>query len=294
MIDQHTLTRLGGIASTHQLRAAGASSEQLTAAVRAGELRRIRTGIYALPTVSADAIAAVVARGRLSCVTAARTYGLWGGDDSRLHLQLARNARAGPRAGPGDRSVRHWVPTEPHEELWRVTLADCLRSVARCADEETAIAVFDTAISAGLTNPLAVRDILAGQPANVRARGLLARPGSDSGVESIVRQRLQRRGHLVEQQVHVDGVGRVDLRVDGVLYLEVDGFGFHSDRHAFDRDRLRDAGLGSRGLARLRVSAAQVRRNWPAVLRAIDGILAHTANSQGTGDQAGVLACSTY
>jgi len=290
MIDQHTLTRLGGIATAHQLRAAGASSEQLSAAVRAGELRRVRKGVYALPTASHDALTAVVARGRLSCVTAARTYGLWGGDDTRLHLQLAPNTRAGPRGG----CVRHWLPTESHEELWRVSLADCLRSVGRCADEETAVAVFDTAISTGLTNPLALRDVLAGTPANVRARALLARPGSDSGVESIVRQRLQRRGHLVEQQVHVDGVGRVDLRVDGVLYLEVDGFEFHSDRQAFDRDRQRDAGLGSRGLARMRVSAAQVRRNWPTVLRAMDAILAHSVNSQGARDQAGALACSTY
>jgi hypothetical protein len=280
MIDQHTLTRLGGIATAHQLRAAGASSEQLSAAVRTGELRRIRKGVYALPTASHDALTAVVARGRLSCVTAARTYGLWGGDDTRLHLQLAPNTRAGPRGG----CVRHWLPTESHEELWRVSLADCLRSVGRCADEETAVAVFDTAISTGLTNPLALRDVLAGTPANVRARALLARPGTDSGVESIVRQGLQRRGHLVEQQVHVDGV----------LYLEVDGFEFHSDRQAFDRDRQRDAGLGSRGLARMRVSAAQVRRNWPTVLRAMDAILAHSVNSQGARDQAGALACSTY
>ncbi|MBW8870640.1 MAG: type IV toxin-antitoxin system AbiEi family antitoxin domain-containing protein, partial [Leifsonia sp.] len=153
MIDQHTLTRLGGIASAHQLRAAGASSEQLSAAVRVGELRRIRKGVYALPEAPAMAIAAVVARGRLSCASAARTYGLGGGYDQRVHLQLAPNTRAGPCDGP----LRHWLPTEPTDELWRVTLADCLRSVARCADEETAVAVFDTAISAGLTNPLALR-----------------------------------------------------------------------------------------------------------------------------------------
>ncbi|MBW8872479.1 MAG: hypothetical protein JF618_10085 [Leifsonia sp.] len=166
--------------------------------------------------------------------------------------------------------------------------------MARCADEETAVAVFDTSISTGLTNPLALRAVLAGQSANVRARALLARSGADSGVESIVRQRLHARGHVVEQQVHVEGVGRMDLRVDGVLYLEIDGFSFHRDREAFGRDRLRDARLGSRGLARLRVSAAQVRDDWPSILRSIDAILAHSANSQEARDHPGALACSMY
>ncbi|MEN0086471.1 MAG: hypothetical protein AAGC66_17020 [Leifsonia sp.] len=143
--------------------------------------------------------------------------------------------------------VRHWLPTERSAEVWRVTLADCLRSVARCTDEETAVAVFDTALTAGLVTLRELRAVLSGQPVSVRRRWMLARPGSDSGVESIVRQRLQARGHLVEQQVHVDGVGRVDMRIDGELFLEIDGFAFHSDREAFERDRVRDARLAARG-----------------------------------------------
>ncbi|MGO4594484.1 hypothetical protein AB4Z18_11755 [Leifsonia sp. 2TAF2] len=290
MIDERMLQRLGGIAAVHQLRAGGASAEELTAAVRGGALHRLRKGIYALPSASPDAVAAVTARGRLSCLSAARTYGLWGGGDTRMHLQYAPHARAGPGTG----QVRHWLPTEDGRQLWRVTLADCLRSVARCADEETAVAVFDTAITAGLTTPIALRAVLSAQPAGARARAVLARPGSDSGVESIVRQRLQAAGHLVEQQIHVPGVGRVDMRVDGVLFLEIDGFAFHSDREAFERDRARDAALGARGRARLRVSAAQVRDDWAEVIDAIRNILAHSANSQGARDHPGALACSMY
>ncbi|MGO4536928.1 type IV toxin-antitoxin system AbiEi family antitoxin domain-containing protein [Leifsonia sp. 2MCAF36] len=290
MIDEPMLQRLGGIASAHQLRAAGASAEELTTAIRGGLLWRIRRGVYALPSAQAVAVAAVTARGRLSCVSAARSYGLWSGSDTRLHLQYLPHGRAGP---PGEH-VRHWLPTEPGEEVWRVTLADCLRTVAQCADEETAVAVFDTAITAGLTNPIALRRTLGRQPAEARARALLARPGSESGVESIVRQRLQACGHLVEQQVHVAGVGRVDLRVDGVLYLEIDGFAFHSDREAFERDRARDAALAAAGLARLRLSAVHVRDDWPGVLSRIRSVLAHWANSQECRDQPGGVACSIY
>lgn len=288
MIDERTLHRLGGIASTLQLRATGATSEDLTAAVRAGALRRLRRGVYALPDAPPAAVAAVLARGRLSCVSAARTYGLWAGSDPRLHFRFGGHARAGPVEGP---HVRHWLPTEHSAEVWRVTVADCLRSVARCADEETAVAVFDTALTAGLVTLRQLRAILAGQPVNARRRWMLARPGSDSGVESIVRQRLQARGHLVEQQVQVDGVGRVDMRIDGELFLEIDGFAFHRDREAFERDRVRDARLAARGSPRLRVSAGQVTDDWQAVVDAVDRVLAHSANSQERRDQLSAPPC---
>ncbi|WP_374007316.1 type IV toxin-antitoxin system AbiEi family antitoxin domain-containing protein [Leifsonia sp. LS-T14] len=290
MIDFATASRLGGIVSAHQLRATGASSADLAAAVRSGALMRLRKGFYALPSAPRTAIAAVLAKGRLSCVSAARSYGLWAGDDRRLHLQYAPNARAGPHDG----HVRHWSRVERHAELWRVSVGDCLRSVARCADQETAVAVFDTAITAGLTSPGALRELLAGQPMNVRARGGLARPGSDSGVESIVRQRLERSGHIVEQQVHVVGVGRVDMRVDGVLYLEIDGFAFHHDRDQFERDRARDAILAARGLQRLRVSAAQVLGEWELVAAHIRRVISHSANSQQPRDQLDGVVCSIY
>lgn len=287
MIDERTLHRLGGIASALQLRGTGATSEELTAAVRSGRLRRLRRGVYALPDAAPVAVAAVLARGRLSCVSAARTYGLWAGSDPRLHLQFSGHARAGPVESP---HVRHWLPTEHSAEVWRVTVADCLRSVARCADEETAVAVFDTALTAGVVTLRQLRAVLSGQLVNVRRRGMLARPGSDSGVESIVRQRLQARGHVVEQQVQVAGVGRVDLRIVGELFLEIDGFAFHRDREAFERDRVRDARLAALGSPRLRVSAAQVTEDWTAVLDTLDRVLArsrHSANSQERRDQLG-------
>ena len=129
---------------------------------------------------------------------------------------------------------------------------------------------------------------------NARARGALARPGSDSGVESIVRQRLERSGHIVEQQVHVVGVGRVDMRVDGVLYLEIDGFAFHRDREQFERDRARDAILAARGLKRLRVSAAQVLGEWEVVAEHVRRVLSHSANSQQQWDQPEGVVCSIY
>lgn len=259
----------GGIATSSQLVAAGVKARELTDAVRGGHLLRPRRGVYALPSATPLALAAVRQGGRLSCVSAARSYGLWGGVDGRTHVRVPSHAT---RLPPGD-AVRHWVDGEPHRECWRVSIADCLRSVVGCASREMAVAVIDTALSAGVVTLSGVHRMFADQPRWMRDIAAESRPGSDSGVESLVRQRLEARGHVVQQQLHVAGVGRVDMRVDGVLYLEIDGFAYHSGRAAFERDRARDAGLALAGGRRLRVSARQVLEEWESVLGVVEGVL---------------------
>lgn len=272
------LRRLGGAASTAQLRAAGATARALKQAVDAGELVRVRKGGYASPDAAPTTLAALRSGARLSCVTAARSYGLWGGADARTHLLVPPHAGRSRLTDPG--CVRHWASCEDHPELWRVSLADCLRTVLRCADEETAVAVLDTAISSGATSVGELRRMFSDAAIRIQRVVARARPGSDSGVESIIRQRLTARGHVVEQQIAVPGVGRVDARIDGVLYLEVDGFAFHGDRRAFERDRLRDAGFALAGARWLRVAARHVIDTPDAVVATIEAVL-RTEESRG-------------
>lgn len=266
---QRVLRERGGAVTRLELRKAGVGDRVLTAAVEEGRLIRPRRGVYALPGLPAEGRAALAAGGRLSCVSAARSYGLWGGQDGRLHL------RVHPHAGrTADEAVRHWEAHDGGAELWRVSLADCLRSVVDCADEETSIAVLDTALAARLVTMIGLRGMFAQSSAAARAVAACARPGSDSGVESILRQRLTARGHVVEQQVAVAGVGRVDARVDGVLYVEIDGFAFHSSREAFERDRTRDTALALLGARRLRFPARDVLADADAVVSTIEAVLA--------------------
>ncbi len=136
----HILRRFGGIATSAQVSAADISARELTGAVRTGAVIRPRRGFYALPSALPSGVAAVRAGGRLSCSSAARSYGLWGGIDGRLHVRVPPHAT---RLPPGD-ALRHWVDDD-NEECWRVSLADCLRSVTRCAPHETAVATLDTA-----------------------------------------------------------------------------------------------------------------------------------------------------
>ena len=92
-------------------------------------------------------------------------------------------------------------------------------------------------------------------------------------MESILRQLLESRGHRVEQQLQVSGVGRVDMRIDGMLLVEVDGFAFHRDRDAFERDRARDTALALRGMRWLRVPARQVLDHSVAAVDAVERML---------------------
>lgn len=265
------LRELGGVASSAQLIAAGATAEALTRGVRGGRVVRPRRGYYALVDADPSAVAAVRAGGRLSCLSAAASYGLWAGRDERVHVTVP--VKATRLVDTGAVVVRHWTTRSGGSEVWRVSVVDCLRSVVRCAPREDAVAVLDTALSASLIRFADISGLVAGEPAWTAEVFALARPGSESGVESIARQRLTRRGHLVEQQVHVAGVGRVDLRIAGSLLVEIDGYAFHSDRRAFERDRHRDAELARRGLRVLRFSAAQVLDGWPQVETAIERAL---------------------
>lgn len=262
----------GGVASLGQLLEAGATAEALGRRVRDGGLFRPRRGYYALPDAPPLAVAAVRAGGRLSCLPAAGTYGLWAGLDPRLHVTVPAKATRLP--GPEAGAVRHWSTRAAGSEVWRLSAGDCLRSVVRCASTEDAVAVLDTAISTGLVRRAELSALFDAEPRWTAAIVRLAKPGSESGVESFARQRLERRGYHVEQQMHVRGVGRVDLRVDGRLLVEVDGYAFHSDRDAFERDRHRDAELARRGHRVLRFSARQVLQEWRQVETAIDAALA--------------------
>ncbi|MFF1571768.1 endonuclease domain-containing protein [Leifsonia sp. NPDC058292] len=128
-------------------------------------------------------------------------------------------------------------------------------------------------MSSGLVRYQDLKTIFASEPKWTHPIAASARPGSDSGIESIVRQRLSAAGHVVEQQVAVPGVGRVDLRVDGCLFVELDGFAYHSNRAAFENDRARDIALAMQGGMRVRFSARQVLGEWPQVLDAIRAVL---------------------
>jgi very-short-patch-repair endonuclease len=269
MHDIHeTVRRLGNVATRAQLLRLGYRPRELTDAVRSGVLQRLRRGHYINSGATQAQRAAITMGGRLACSSAASTYGLWSGSDATLHLAVPPTASRVTK--PASTAVRlHWQQNLAESDSWRVGLPECLRGVVRCSSAESAIATLDTAISLGMANELTIRRIFAGEPIASRLVASRARAGSDSGVESLARQRLQRRGHDVRQQVVVPGVGRVDMQIDEQLFVEIDGFEFHSSPRHFAADRRRDAAFVLGGHRRLRFAAVDVLRRWDWVEKTI-------------------------
>lgn len=80
---------------------------------------------------------------------------------------------------------------------------------------------------------------------------------AESGLESLMRVRLQDLGLRVRSQVRVAGVGRADLEVEGAVMVETDGDRWH-DEKVTTRDRRRDAGFTRAGRTVLHFRYAQV------------------------------------
>lgn len=86
---------------------------------------------------------------------------------------------------------------------------------------------------------------------------------AESGLESIVRVLLTLAGHRVESQVELPDGTWIDLLVDGVLAIELDG-STHLEREQRDRDRRKDQMITRVGHVPARYSYRQIIEQWDA------------------------------
>jgi len=270
------IDQLGGIATRRQLLARGFTGSQLTAAVRAGVIRRVRQGHYALPDADVERLAAVRLGGRLGCLSATKSFGLWAGSEECVHVTLPANAsrlrtnvplrhRDVAVALTPDRFrlpvVLHWrdipVGRRVAGSAWRVDLVTALADVASCASRRDVRATFESAIHAGRIELSDAQRLLdAVLPPHEVPMVLSAVSGS--GAESHFIEELVTQGLKFRQQVAFSGVGYVDFLVAGRLVVEVDGYEFHSSKEQFEADRGRDAVILGRGYPTLRLPARVV------------------------------------
>lgn len=274
--------RLGNVATRSQLLARGLTGWDLASAVRGGRVLRVRRGWYATAEASAEQLVAVRVGGRISHLSAARSYGLWTGLDKRIHVGLVRGSSrlrtpALPPSmdplEPGVVVVLHWTELGrvdvSSQCTWRVSLAACLREVAAYSDQETAVACLDTALTVFKLTPAQLLNMFEDAPKLSRERAASARKGSDSGPESLTRQRFEALGLSVRQQVRFTGIRRVDMRIGRRLIVEIDGRRFHDLSQAFESDRRGDDELVALGYVVLRFTYRQVMFDWPFVERTV-------------------------
>ncbi|MDR6865610.1 very-short-patch-repair endonuclease [Microbacterium resistens] len=259
------LDGLGGIARGSALQRLGTSRRALARAVDAGEILRVRPGVFAVPSADPNAMTAAAHGGALTCGTALRAHGIWVLDDGPLHVWLGRNGRVHPHERC--RCIGHFFHGPTRFGVVAIEIA--LVHLLECAGDEAFFAAYESAWRQSRLSSTARARIRRALPASARWLVDLARPDADSGIESLLRLRLHLLGIRVRCQVLIDGVGRVDFLIEDRLILEADGRENHDGDSHRHKDLVRDAASSRLGYETLRFDYAQIVHDWPSVRSAV-------------------------
>lgn len=245
------------VVAVRALLIAGISRHAIAQGIERRELVRVRRGWVAAP--DADPLLIAAARGGvvLTCVTQAKRLGLWDVGVDELHVA------APSHAGRVDVTAHvHWGrPIVPRDAA---ALADPIENVltiaARCQPRDSALAIWNSALHAGLVD----LDMLHRLPLAPAARALLdeATPFADSGLESVVVPRLRWLNVPLRRQIWIAG-HRIDLLIGDRLVLQIDG-GHHVGTQRTS-DNAHDVRLMLRCYHVIRVGYEQVMHRWPEV-----------------------------
>lgn len=272
------------VLSRADLLEAGLSPKRITKAVREGRITRLRRDHYVLAP-DADADRAVRLGGRTTCVTALASTGAFLIADGRLHVHVDRHASR--LRAPDDRKRRwnkrryrnkvrlHWVALlEPPTDRGSVALLDAVRALVRCRPPREVIATLDSMLHLGLTTLDDLTRVFDALPRRYRVILRLLDGRSESGTESLVRIMLRQLGASPEVQVEIDGVGRVDFVIAGLLIVECDSRAHHGDWEQRKKDIRRDQAAAIRGYTTVRLLAEDILYRQDEVRQALAGILA--------------------
>lgn len=268
------------IVHRQELLANGMSGQQITQAVRANALLRVRRDHYALPGTDRHTLEAVRVGGRMSCVSAAKELGIFALDTRFTHIHVDR---AGSRlrsphnrfvplsALPRDGVELHWSPLIDRADgtEYRVGARDALVQIIKCQKQPFALAAVDTALHQGVIRARDLDEIFAHVPISGQILRSRIDARVDAGQESVLRDIIRSAGLRCEIQVSIAGVGRVDTVVEGCVIVEADSFAHHSSWKDQVRDRERDRIAATLGYVTLRVLYADIMFDPAGVIAAI-------------------------
>lgn len=245
-----------------QLRAAGLSRRDVDASLTARRLVRVRKGRFVLTGIMPEFIAAAEVGGRLDCVSLLRLLGVFVRERGPLHVEASRDASRLPSRPKG--MICHWRDTSAGREDLAADLIEALAQACLCQRPRDSIATLDSAWHRGLVDADGIAEVFGRLPTRMEALRPLLDPRSEAGTETLVRLAVRSLGHSTRLQVRIEGVGRVDLLVDGWLIIECDSEAHRSGWAAQKRDRRRDAEAARLGYATLRLIAEDIlyRPEW--------------------------------
>ena len=252
------------IFSRRDLLASGMTGAGITEAVGGRQLIRVRRDNYALPTTDQHTIEAVRVGGRLACVSAAAELGIFAFDSSFTHIHLAREASR-LRSATSRRHPLGALPRNGVELHWQPLIApadgteycvgpmDAIAQIIRCQPAGFALAALDTALHDGCIFAHDLDTIFAEVPLKHHALRPLIDARAEAGQETVLREIVRQAGLRYSLQVWFEGIGRVDLVVEGCVVVEADSRAHHKSWDEHVRDRSRDRALAERGYVTLRL-----------------------------------------
>jgi very-short-patch-repair endonuclease len=258
--------------SPHALAERGLSRHAVSRLVSDGVLLRLRNGRYVPSHIHRDLIDAGRIGGRLDCVSLLSALGVFVRLTHLLHAQFdPATTRLPPRHGV----IAHWRRSSAEPAALAADLIEALVQACRCQCPRDAIATLDSAWHHTLVDEEGLAMVFARLPRRYRNLRALLDRRSESGAETLMRLLLRGLGVDVQVQVHIDGVGRVDLVVDGWLIVECDSRAHHEGWEAQKRDRARDMAAAALGYTTVRPIAEDIMYRMPAMLESMRAIVAH-------------------
>ncbi|GAA5207495.1 endonuclease domain-containing protein [Microbacterium kyungheense] len=254
------LAKRGGVSPKRAIADAGFSTYAIGAAVESRRLISPRRGWVALPDADPYLVAAARAGVVLTCITRAKRLGLWVRSQDGPHVGVAPNASRLDLQN--DTTVVHWANPVQQREPGALEdgILNTLAIVAECQPHEDALAVWNSALNAGLVD----RQELSRLPLRPAARRLLeeATPFADSGLETYFVTRLKWLRLPIRVQIWIHG-HRADALVGDRLVVQIDG-GHHVGAQRAE-DIAHDAALMLLGYHVIRVTYSQIVDGWHQV-----------------------------
>ncbi|MGI8749383.1 MAG: type IV toxin-antitoxin system AbiEi family antitoxin domain-containing protein [Thermoleophilaceae bacterium] len=283
-------SRQRGIISRAQLLAAGLTPDAIALRLRRGRLHSLHRGVYAVghPHLAplAREQAALLACGDGALLSTRTAAALWGfvaprgGPVDVTVFGRERTVRPGIRAhraralAPDDSTLRHGL-----------ALTGALRTLLDLAEvatlEEVEEAVGKARVARWVTpeSLLAYADAATGH----HGAGALKAVASQAKAEGFTRSKAERkllelvrvaRLPMPETNVVLFGRERDAVWREQEVVVEVDGWAFHSDRPAFERDKLRDGELAPHGWRTVPVTWGQLTESPYVVVARLSAALA--------------------
>lgn len=254
------LEAAGGAARRGALLKAGCTDHAVRVAVAQGRVRVVGRGLLAVPGAPADAVLAARLGAQLTCLSAlARAELPLPVPPSCAHLAVRDSFT---RHGKDTGGARLHYSARPLGQGPTVSIADALDAAGACLDETWHLVAVDAALNRGL---ITLGEVLRFRKSSAQRRDFLlnfADARSEAPGETIARLRLVKAGYRVRPQAHVEGAGRVDLEVEGVLIVQVDGYVPHSGKPAFRRDREKSRAVIKAGRPQLSYAASDLLGYW--------------------------------